>query len=232
MNSLQSLTFIDLTHTLNPTVPNWNGNCGFKNNVVVNYADCKTKTKFCVQTFEMNAGIGTHMDAPAHCFSDGKTISDIPLGQLINPCVVINIADKCHESYQVSIDDILHFEKQYGKIEKHHFVIIRTGWDKYWSQPEKYRNNLKFPTVSSDVAELLLQREIVGLGIDTLSPDSDSGDFPVHDLVLGAGKYIVENIANAHLLPPTNSYVIALPLKIKDGTESPIRLIAGYQKEK
>lgn len=64
------------------------------------------------------------------------------------------------------------------------------------------------------------------LGIDTLSPDNEVDGFPVHRLVLGSGKYIIENVANAGLMPPVGAYTFALPIKIQDGAESPIRLVA------
>lgn len=72
----------------------------------------------------------------------------------------------------------------------------------------------------------------MGLGIDTLSPDTRDSGFPVHQLVLGAGKYIIENIANAKKLPTTGCCIIALPIKIQHGTESPIRLVGIRSKEK
>lgn len=48
----------------------------------------------------------------------------------------------------------------------------------------------------------------------------------MHRAILGADKYLVENVANAKLLPPTGAKVLVLPIKIKDATEAPIRLIA------
>ncbi len=64
------------------------------------------------------------------------------------------------------------------------------------------------------------------VGIDTLSPDNPKNDFPVHKLILEAGKYIIENVANTNLLPTNGSIICALPIKIKEGTEAPIRLVA------
>lgn len=50
--------------------------------------------------------------------------------------------------------------------------------------------------------------------------------FPVHKLILGAGGYIIENLTHCHLLPAMGAFVIALPMKIQNGTEAPIRAIA------
>jgi kynurenine formamidase len=76
----------------------------------------------------------------------------------------------------------------------------------YWDIPERYHNHYQFPTVSREAAKLLLLRNISGLGIDTLSPDGPDDDYPVHQLLLGANKYIVENVAT-----PTRSLISSLP---------------------
>lgn len=217
---------IDLTHTLSSEIPQWDSACGFQRYLKSDYDDCTTPVKFRVQKLEMFAGIGTHIDAPAHCFPNAETIDKIPLTQLVAPGYQIDVSKKAHEHYQISADDIIEFEKTYGTIKKNSIVIFHTGWSQFWSDTKKYRNNLIFPSVSKDAAELLLTREVNGLGIDTLSPDCADSGFPVHQLFLSAGKVIIENVANAEKIPKTGSWIAALPIKIKEGTEAPIRLIA------
>ncbi len=212
---------IDLSHRLSSSIPTWEGECGFHH--------CREKDyrlNFCrTHKIEMNEGIGTHMDAPAHFFEGGKTIDDLDINELFAPCVVIDISHKAHESYSLSLEDFHAFEEKYGKIQEGSFVLVYTGWDQFWEDPEKYRNDLKFPSVSDDVAERLLERNISGLGIDTLSPDRPEDGYPVHQLILGAGKVLIENIAQASLLPVKGAYLLALPLRIQGGTESPLRLV-------
>lgn len=220
---------IDLTHPLTASIPSWDNTCDFKHTTDVDYADCTTEVKFKVQSVHMPAGIGTHMDAPAHCHPKGKTIDAIALQDCLAPCIVIDISERAHETYECSVQDILDFEKQYQPIQSGDFVIIYTGWARYWASPEQYRNNLQFPSVSKKAASLLIERDIAGLGIDTLSPDTAKSGYPVHQIILNQGKYLIENIANAHLLPPTGGYILAAPLFISDGTEAPIRLI-GFVK--
>jgi kynurenine formamidase len=217
---------IDLTHTISPDAPTWEGDCGFSHDIMLDYASCTTPVKFRVQKFNMVAGIGTHIDAPAHCIPGGKTIDGLGLDELIVPCIVIDVSRRANESYLVTLDDIIAFEQSHGHIAEGCLVIIRTGWDQFWEQPEKYRNNLVFPSVINETAQYLLKRGIMGLGIDTLSPDRPDSGYPVHAALLGAGKYIIENVANTGMLPPTGSFVFVLPFKIKEGTEAPVRLIA------
>ena len=172
------------------------------------------------------AGLGTHMDAPAHCISGAKTIDAFTLNELIGPCVVIDVSEKSHADYRLLPETIIAFEQKYGPISVGSFVIIRTGWDRFWNEPEKYRNNLQFPSISHEAALLLLERKIVGLGIDTLSPDTPHSGYPVHQTLLKAGIYLIENVANSEKLPPKGSISLALPLKIEEATEAPMRFIA------
>ncbi|KTC84049.1 cyclase family protein [Legionella brunensis] len=216
---------LDLTHTLSSSIPSWEGTCGFQHQNIQDY-ESDAAVSFRVQRLTMDAGIGTHLDAPAHCIKGGKTIAELHLNELIAPCVVIDVSKAITTDYKVDTKDILDFEATNGKINRGSFVIVRTGWEQYWGQPEKYHNNHMFPCLGLDAAELLLQREVVGLGIDTLSPDRPNVGYLVHQAFLGAGKYIVENVANAVLLPPIGSYILILPLKIAEATEAPVRLIA------
>jgi kynurenine formamidase len=171
------------------------------------------------------AGIGTHIDVPAHCFPGGFTVDQIDLSSCVGPCAVIDISHEVHERSTLSREDIEKFEEHHGPIEAGTIVMVYSGWDRYWDQKEAYLNNNLFPSVSAKAAELLVQRNIAGLGIDTPSPDRPEEGFPVHALLLGAQKYIIENATNIRLLPPTGSYIACLPLKARNVTEAPVRLI-------
>ena len=223
---------IDLTHPLNSNIPTWEGSCGFKKTIMGDYEDSLSRTSFQFQCLEMKAGIGTHMDAPCHCIKGGKSIADISLEELILPLIVIDVSSRAHETYEISADDIKKFEDANGKIPSGSLVVGYTGWSQHWNEPSKYRNadangEVHFPSFNKKTAEILLDRDISGLAIDTLSPDVGlKGYFPVHELFLGAGKYLIENVANAHLLPPFGAYGIVLPLKVSKGAEAPVRFIA------
>ena len=66
----------------------------------------------------------------------------------------------------------------------------------------------------------------MGIGIDTLSPDGSHMGFPVHKIILGAGLYILENLCRLDKLPAIGAKIMALPMKIKNGSEAPARVIA------
>ncbi|BDC34611.1 cyclase [Candidatus Dependentiae bacterium Noda2021] len=223
-------TIIDLTHPLSTDHPTWDGDCGFELHTLVEHEDGHGPTQFTLQgvTFA-KIGIGTHIDAPAHCFAHGVTVDQLPIEQLVTNAYVIDISSKAHAHYALSTHDIVEFEKHHCTIAHNSLVIVHTGWSKFWHNKDAYRNVnqqgvMQFPTISSAAAELLLARGIAGIAIDTLSPDASESDFPVHRLLLGNGKYIIENLANAQKLTPVGALVCALPIKIQT-TESPVRVV-------
>jgi kynurenine formamidase len=222
---------IDLTHTLDSNNPTWDGGCGFNYDVHIDYSECEGEDKFRVMTIKMHAGIGTHMDAPSHSIAGGKCIHDVEVNDLIMPCVVIDVSDKCHERYSLSAQDIADFESQFGAITQNSCVMVKTGWSKFWHTPLQYHNHHVFPCVSSEAAERLIERGVSALGIDTLSPDRPEDGFKVHRTFLGDGKIIIENVANLESMPPTGSFVMLLPIKIKEGTEAPVRLVGLIERD-
>ncbi len=186
---------------------------------------------FRVQQIKMHAGVGTHMDAPSHRFPEAACIASIPLETLLAHACVIDVSHKADADYSISINDIESYETAHGIIPKGALVIGFTGWYRYFSDPVKYRNvdlngRMHFPSFSESAAELLLERDIAGIAIDTLSPDCQDDTYPVHRLILGAGKYIIENIADCSGIPSQGAHVIALPLRAVDATECPIRAVA------
>jgi kynurenine formamidase len=87
--------------------------------------------------------------------------------------------------------------------------------------------NLHFPGVSSEAARLFVERRVDGVGIDTASLDhGPSTDFRTHRILNGAGIYGLENLASLDGLPATGATLIALPVKIRNGTGGPVRVIA------
>ncbi len=227
---LQDLTnydWVDLTHTLHPGVPTWNGSCGFHQKMVLDY-----DSGLRVFKVDMHAGVGTHIDAPAH-FKEGIgcDISEIPLKNCFGPLCVINLKNRTSPHLFVQIEDIENYEKNYGRIPEGAFVVADTGWARFWSQPEKYRNpdsngKMNFPGFSSSSIDHLHQRNIHGIGIDTLSPDGSSDSFPVHQKILGEKKIILENLTNLDKVPLTGAYLFFLPPKIFEATEAVVRVVA------
>jgi kynurenine formamidase len=217
-----SLKIVDLSHEISPKVPTWTGSCGFKADIKMDYNEGLR-----VHKLHLHAGISTHMDAPSHFFRDGTTLANLDLTKCIVPLYVISKKISSLSSF-ITEEDVIEFIEKNGEPEEGSFIAFHTGWDSKFSEPDLYRANLEFPGIRKEAIEYLLDYQIVGIGIDTLSPDGSDPHHPVHHLVLGEGLYIIENLNHLGQLPISGAYLIALPLKIEDGTECPIRAIAFY----
>lgn len=218
---------VDLTHSLNSETISWTGGCGFTLETKLDYDEGIVR----VQQYKMHAGIGTHMDAPAHICPGGASVGDLPIENFFAPLIVIDLSARCSPGLKLDLYDIKNFEQEYGQISSGAFVAFRSGWGQYWGDKERYRNSdalgiMHFPHYCLHAASLLIERGVAGIGIDTLSPDPSEGDFPVHRRVLEAGKYILENLASLDQVPPVGAEIVALPLKIDGGVESAVRTVA------
>jgi kynurenine formamidase len=184
---------------------------------------------------------GTHVDAPIHFAENGRTINQIPLEEWIGPAVKIDVVKKCEENrdYLLQVDDILNWEKEYGRIPDSAWIIMYTGIDtKYYPDKEKVLGTsktgmeaipeLSFPGFSPESVEFLIkERNITGIGLDTPSIDyGKSTEFQVHQILFAANKLAIENIANLDKLPATGAMLYAMPMLIKDGTGAPARVFA------
>ena len=181
---------------------------------------------------------GTHVDAPIHFAENGRTIDQITLVEWIGPAVRIDVTEKCEKDrdYLLSVDDIKGWETQFGKIPDGAWVIMYTGiGTQYYPDKEKILGTdktgldalpeLSFPGFSSESVEFLVEeRNITGIAIDTPSIDyGKSKDFKVHQVLCGADKLALENIANLDKLPPSGAVLYVIPMMIKDGTGAPAR---------
>jgi kynurenine formamidase len=65
------------------------------------------------------------------------------------------------------------------------------------------------------------------VGIDTPSIDrGQSKRFLSHRILFASNVPAFENVANLERLPPRGFDVVALPMKIRDGSGGPLRIIA------
>jgi len=180
---------------------------------------------------------GTHLDAPYHFAEGRKTTAEIPVKRLIGPAVVIDISEKAatNRDYLLSIEDVTAWEAEHGKVPTGSIVLLRTGWSSRWPDRLAYMgddtpgdaSNLHFPSYGPAAARMLVDRGAMVLGIDTASIDNGpSRKFLVHRIAGAANVAGLENLTNLDKLPPTGSWVAALPMKIARGSGAPARVVA------
>jgi len=182
---------------------------------------------------------GTHLDAPVHFAAQGLSADKLKLYQLTGDAVIIDVSAKTlkDRDYLISINDIKAWEEKYGTINENTIVLFKTGYGKFYPDAEKYFgtsekgaegiSKLHFPGIDPSAAEWLVQHKIKAVGLDTPSIDyGQSKDFKTHQVLMGANIPAFENVANLDQLPATGAYIVALPMKIKNGSGGPLRIIA------
>ena len=188
---------------------------------------------------------GTHLDAPSH-FAKGKwSIDQIPLERLTGESVVIDVSAKALKDadYLISVADVEGWEKTNGKLADDIIILFRTGYGLFYPDAKKYLGTdergpdavakLHFPGIHPDLASWLVKnRKIKAVGLDVASVDyGQSKDFKTHQILYGENICGFENVANLDKLPVKGTFIIALPMKIKNGSGGPLRIVAILQEE-
>ena len=109
-------------------------------------------------------------------------------------------------------------------------VLVRTGWGRYWRDPQRFVNNMRCPGLDREGAVWLSERRVFAGGSDTLAFEIvPARTMPVHvHLLVESGIHIIEAL-NLETLAAERVFefaFVAAPLRIQGGTGSPIRPVA------
>ena len=184
---------------------------------------------------------GTHFDAPIHWVT-GKDLSanacdTIPPGRFVGPACVLDVEAEVEADpdFLLTPERIEAWEAEHGRIPAGAWVLLRTGWSR---RPDAASflnvgaDGPHSPGFTRGASELLAHdRDVLGVGVETVGTDAGQAGtfdlpFPNHHTMHGAGKFGLASLCNLDRLPPTGAVVIAAPLKIVDGSGSPLRVLA------
>ena len=189
---------------------------------------------------ELGEHTGTHLDAPIHWITgtDGDDVASIPPRSLVGPAVVIDRTAEvaADPGYLLTAADIDAHEAEHGPIAPGSWLLFRTGWGARASDaaafPPAAPDGPATPGPDVAAARRLAEHPgIVGFGVETVGIDAGAAGgfdpgFPVHNFLLGAGRYGLTQLANLDALPVTGALIVVAPLKLVDGTGSPSRVLA------
>lgn len=232
-------TWIDLTHDFSEETIYWPTSSTFEmDTVFVGQADGGYYYEaFAFSTAEHG---GTHLDAPIHFYEGGKTVDELEIDQMTGYAVVIDVRDKVSENrdYQIQPSDITQWEEEHGQIPDGAIILFQTGFGEEWPDAEAYLGTanrgeealpeLSFPGIHPDAAQWIVDNcSVKAVGLDTASLDYGQSElYETHQILFEHDIPGFENVANLEDLPTTGAYVIALPMKIKNGSGGPLRIVA------
>jgi kynurenine formamidase len=239
-----SIRVVDLTVPLEPSTPIINLPPPFANSKPfsmeeISRYDARGPAWYW-NNFTCGEHTGTHFDAPIHWIT-GKNYPenathDIPPKKFVGPACVLNVADRVagNHDFLVTVDVILDWEKRHGRIPDGAWLLIRTDWSK--------RKGGDYLNVQDDGPHtpgfhpecpqwLAKERDILGVGVETVGTDAGQAAtfnpmFPCHTFMHGSNRFGLASLTNLDQLPPTGAVVVAPPLKIVNGSGSPLRVLA------
>lgn len=195
------MVYIDLTRSFPEPACTYPGDCIPE--------CCRTERDgYRVSVLVASSHSGTHIDPPAHYIEDGLTIDQIPPETFIGPVTIIDLGNR---RSAIDADDI----RPFLVAER---LIIRTGYTGVTEFDPCYAY------LSQEAADLVAASGIRVIGIDTPSIEEYMGTGDVHRRILGAGIPVIEYL-DLSAVSAGEFYMIALPLKIKDGDGAPARVI-------
>ena len=221
----------DLTHTFSPRLPVFPA---FKP-MQIRQRFTIARDGFFANEITFDEHTGTHLDAPLHFIANGGSADRIAVDRLIAPLAVVSIQDRAAKDADamVAVDDLLAWEKRYGRLPAGAFVAMHSGWEARIGNADRFLNRdakgtMHAPGFSEAAARFLVQeRDIVGAGVDTLSLDAAAAQkFVAHLALLGAGKYGVELMANLARVPPAGATIIVGGPKHEGASGGPVRIFA------
>jgi kynurenine formamidase len=249
---------IELSHVLTMDMPHSPNHPPFMFRLTKLHGDAKDSDIFTVSSdmFTMGSHNGTHMDGLGHvgCCGivyggvHGDTVSTRrggfegigieTAGPFFCRGVLLDVpllhgGESLPPAYEISKTELMEVAAIEGvDIREGDAVLIRSGWERYWSDNRKYVGLQEGgPGPSKDSAIWLGDKRIRATGADTFAYDKRPSNMPCHiEFMVNRNIHIMENLRLDELAQDKiyEFMFCALPLRIQGGTGSPIRAIALY----
>lgn len=240
-----TLRIVDLTQPLGPDTPviglppQFGSSPGVTMEVISRFDDKGPAWYWNV--LHLGEHTGTHFDAPVHWIT-GKDLPEnccdtIPARRFVGPACVIDVTKEVAQDndFLLMPEHVTAWEAAHGRIPEGAWVLLRTDWSKR-NDASSFLNvgpdGPHSPGFHQTTSELLAhQRDVLGVGVETVGTDAGQAGmfdppFPNHTIMHGAGKFGLASLRNLDQLPATGAVVIAAPLRIVNGSGSPLRVLA------
>jgi kynurenine formamidase len=221
----ESFQVIDLSRTLRPSGPESSALPRF---ATWWYARREWGDVVNFQAMLISEHTGTNVDAPKHVLDEGETIDQLPVDAFFGPAVTLDVS---HLEPQAEItSQVLETAEaaSTAEIRTGDILLLMTKHDeRHWEdRPKGYAKLKNRPALTLEAAEYIAAKGVKAVGVDTVSPDVSGTPLPVHHYLLERGILIIEALSNLDQVPPGRFLFVALPLKIQNGSGSPVRAVA------
>ncbi len=202
------MRIIDITQTIHPDMPVYK-NLEAKRPVHVVERRIPPDTVN-ESRLTLNLHTGTHIDSPFHMISGGYPTECLDLQQLLTPCRVIDLT--------AVEDGITRFDLEGISIAAGDFLLFKTrnSFDQGFQADYIY--------LKESGARYLAEKQIKGVGIDTLGIERAQPGHETHIVLLEKGILILEGLLLKDVEPGPYT-LIALPLKISQADGAPARVV-------
>jgi kynurenine formamidase len=174
---------------------------------------------YAMTAYRMLNHIGTHVDAPAHQIAGGDTLDEIGLERLVTEAVTIDVS---HREPHGPIP-LAELEPELADVRAGDIVLLYSNNGRNYGS-EAYWTGWSYP--DAEASRALVEVGISAIGFDGPSADPvDTTTFDLHRIWLGAGRLILENVANLERLPRRAQVVVA-PMKVAAANGAPTRIFA------
>jgi kynurenine formamidase len=190
--------------------------------------------------FRTGEHTGTHFDAPVHWITgrENADVASVPVQHLVAPAAVLDFSAQAgaNPDFLLEVEHIEAWQQEHGPLPEGGWLFYRTGWDARSHSQQDFLNaddgGPHTPGLSAECARWVAESSpVIGLGVETVGSDAGAAAgfepmFPCHTFMHGAGKYGLTQLQNLAQLPPTGSVIVAGPLRIVNGSGSPVRVLA------
>jgi kynurenine formamidase len=176
---------------------------------------------YLVERVTTGSHTGTHLDAPGHFIEGGRTVDELLATDLVWPTYVIDVRDRMarvdDDAFQLTVNDIKRYERKNGRIPDGAMVIIRTGFEDLFGTDAYFD---PAPGFSGDAVQWMVdQRDIGGVGSDTLGPDATSDeDFAATYTILDNDRVALPDLAGLDALQTKGDILMTGAVKLRDGS--------------
>ena len=209
--SIESSDWIDISVPIVPGMVVWPGDPA----VGVRQTD---EGMYRLTRLDMSAHTGTHMDAPMHFIRGGVGMEALPLSAVLGPCVVVEIEDPvCVRPEHLESLALAPGARLLFKTANSRQRLDSGGFHEY------------FVYISAAAAHWMVDARVRTVGIDYLSVGGFTQDTKeTHDILLGAGIWIIEGLRLGHVEPGPYE-LVCLPLLIPGSDGAPARAVLRRQ---